>query len=82
MLFIINGILALSITYCFFLYVSFRQKKRIYELLLLIALYLFLCINLDKDLKLISAILFFLIVVYKIYFFSSLIVKFNMKKFK
>lgn len=79
LLLIINGILAFSITYCIFLYASFRQTKRIYQMFLFIALYLFLHMNLDKDVKVIRAILFEIIVIYKIYVFSDLIVKLHKK---
>lgn len=75
LLIVFNGILACSIAYCMFLYVSFRQIKRVFELLLFIGLYLFVCINLNEDLELLSAILFSAVVIYKIFSFSELIVK-------
>jgi len=72
---ILNIFLSISISYCFFLYSSFRQKKRIYKMVLFIALYILFFININQIDRIILSIIFLCVTLYNIFYFSEIIVK-------
>ena len=75
----INFILSIFLAYCLFLYSTFRQKKRIYKIVLLTILYICLSGNIEYFEKVFLSIVFSMFILYKIYSFSNLIVKVSKK---